>query len=134
MILRFGQQDVASSTVPVCYDRRARSALLSRYGRLKFVTQHLDFWPPDKTPSFRRENDALWCFALHTGKRRTYRLWCVMIEDRARPYIEIRSIEVCNTTCRFLASLPNTVNRVSLPHRFAFRWSLSALLSSRPFS
>jgi len=33
----------------VCYDRRALRALLSRYSRLKFAIQHVDFWRSCKT-------------------------------------------------------------------------------------
>jgi len=34
--------------VAVCHDRRARSALALKYGRLKFVEQSVDFLAPDK--------------------------------------------------------------------------------------
>ena len=41
-MLCFGLREGASVTVAGCYDRMARSALLSRYTRSKFATQHVD--------------------------------------------------------------------------------------------
>ena len=37
-----------STTVVVCYDRRACGAFLSSYVRLKLVLRYVDFWVPCK--------------------------------------------------------------------------------------
>ena len=47
-VLCFVHGEVASVVVVVCYDRRTRSALLSRYERSKFATQLVNFWVPCK--------------------------------------------------------------------------------------
>jgi len=48
MVFSFAHGGGKSVTVVVCYDIRAKRALLSGYGCSKFATQHVDFWVPDK--------------------------------------------------------------------------------------
>jgi len=55
-VLLLMRREGASATVVVCYDKRAQIAILLSYIRPKFAAQHVDFWRPCKTSSFRREN------------------------------------------------------------------------------
>jgi len=45
-VLCFAHEEGASVVVVMCYDRRARSAFLSRNERSKFATPFFDFWAP----------------------------------------------------------------------------------------
>ena len=47
-VLFFAHGEEAKATIVVCHNRRAQIALLSRYGRLKFLLQCVDFWAPYK--------------------------------------------------------------------------------------
>ena len=62
MVLLFAHGEEAGMVIVVCYDKRVLRALLSRYGRLKFAAQHVDFWAPYEIPRKYAEmalNDAM---------------------------------------------------------------------------
>ena len=75
-------------TVVVRYDRRARSALVLRYDRPKFVTQRIDFWAPGKIGQNYVETEPY--VAVHCKAGRGKRAGPHVLATRAKSALVLR--------------------------------------------
>jgi len=102
MVLCIVDQNGASVVIIVCLTRRARSVVLSSYGRSKFATRCIYFWATCVIGRHYAETAPYVAVRWTAGRGERGSRGVLYLKGTNCHFIKLRAFEVCNTTCRFL--------------------------------